>query len=408
MRELTVPKLNNNDDAYILVEWLFGDGDTVPAGAEVAVLETSKVAEDFVCEQGGVLQRLAAEKSECRPGDVIGLLFATDEERQRHLAKPTGPDHPAGTGAQPASESEPELIITAAARALMVERGVTSDQLRTLGKTVIKRSDVERLLTAAPATPAPAAAATPGAGAATAAAAPTTTDAAAAAASASTVEISRHQRAVAGVVSESHRTIPAAYALAKVEVSAALALTAEQARRSGHPVGLTELLIRTVARLRPQFPLCFARLSEDGATATVPEASHVAVTVDVGRGLFMPVVRDADTRSLASIAETLTDFRIKALRGGFREEEFADAGIAVSLNNDDGIVFAVPIVFPGTACMVTLGGVVEELGLGADGRPAPRRVCHVGLAYDHRLVNGREAMAFLQRVRTALQAPGEE
>lgn len=404
MLELTVPKLNNNDDAYVLVEWLFGDGDTVPDGAEVAVLETSKVAEDLVCEQGGVLQQLAAEKTECRPGDVIGLLFATDEERRRHLAASTGPDRQAGSG--PESEQGPELIITAAARALMTERGVTPEKLRALGKTVIKRVDVERWLAAAPEA-AGTAPATADSAQAPADSAPASSAAPAEPAAKSTVAITRHQRAVAGVVSESHRTIPAAYALAKVEVSAALELTAARARESGNPVGLTELLIQTVASLRPRFPLCFARLGEDGETATVPEASHVAVTVDVGRGLFMPVVRDADTQPLASIAETLTDFRIKALRGSFREEEFADAGIAVSLNNDDGIVFAVPIVFPGTACMVTLGGVVEELGLGADGRPEPRRVCHVGLAYDHRLVNGREAMAFLRGIRTALQAPGE-
>jgi 2-oxoglutarate dehydrogenase E2 component (dihydrolipoamide succinyltransferase) len=376
MSELTVPKLNSNDDTYILVEWLFRDGDTVPLGADIAVLETSKAAEDLVCEDGGVLHRVAAEKAECRPGDVIGLLFATEAERQRYLGSPA---EPATTPAGTSREAEPALVVTESARQLIEAHGVSAEGLRTLGKTVIKRADVAALLSG-------------GQAASTVAQA---TD---------TIEVGRHQRAVAEVVDESHRTIPPAFALAKVDVSAAIDVTAQEAERTGVPVGLAELLVKTIAGLRGEFPLCFARVEADLASARLASGSHVAVTIDVGRGLFLPVVRDADSRSLTEIADTLMDFRIKALRG-FREEDFADPAIAVSLSHDDGIVFSVPIVFPGLTCMVSLGAATEEFVPDPEGRPLVRRMCHIGLAYDHRVVNGREATQFLQRIRAALQSP---
>lgn len=380
MRELIVPKLNNNDESYVLLDWLFQDGDEVPAGADVAVIETSKAAQDLVCDDGGVLQRVVPEKSDCQPGQAIAWLFADDDERQLHLASmTTGPGLTGsgltGSGApDPAVPGGEELVVTAAAQELIDEYGIATERIRNLGKTIIKRVDVERLI---------------GAG---------TT------ASGKTVALSRRQRAVADVVTESSRTVPTAFTVIKVDADAALAYATRFTERTTTTIGLPELLVRAIADARAEFPLMFGRLV-DPATVEVATASHVGVTVDVGKGLSIPVVRDADSRSLTDIADTLMDLRIRSLRDNFQESQLTGGVITLSLSNDEGVVFAQPIVFPGQSCMISLGGISHEVALDATtGGVRARRVTHIGLAYDHRIVNGRDAVAFLTRLRTVLES----
>ncbi|ROP31266.1 2-oxo acid dehydrogenase subunit E2 [Couchioplanes caeruleus] len=370
MTDLVVPKFNNNDESYILVEWLFDDGEQVGSGDAVAVIETSKATQDLIVEGEGVLHRLKPEKAECGPGDVIGRLFASEPDRQSYLAG----EEQAGKQ-EAASNTAAEPTMTESARAFAAEHGISADRLRALGKSLIRRSDVERLIEGElPAN------------------------------KSRLLPISRRQQAIGAVVSESHRTIPAAFTLMRVDVGRALSTAATLAERVGAPVGLPELLIKAVAGLHEEFPLFFAR-AVDQAHVEPAAAAHVGVTVDVGTGLFIPVVRDAGQRSIPEIVDILMDFRIKGLRNTLTEQDFADAVIVVSLNNDDAVVFARPIVFPGHTCMVSLGGVLTEPTLDGAGNLVARQVVHMGLAYDHRIVNGRDAVTFLQRLRARLEAP---
>jgi 2-oxoglutarate dehydrogenase E2 component (dihydrolipoamide succinyltransferase) len=176
-----------------------------------------------------------------------------------------------------------------------------------------------------------------------------------------------------------------------------------QQQGGGFP-GLPELLIKAVATLYPKHPLMFATLVGDGRIRRA-EAPNVGVTVDVGRGLHVPVIRDAAALTSAQLVERLVRLRFKALRAGFTEEELTGANILVALHNTGGIVLATPIVFPGQTCAVCLPDTQEELALADDGRVVVRRYVNVGLVYDHRVVNGRDAVAFLQDLKYLLEAP---
>jgi 2-oxoglutarate dehydrogenase E2 component (dihydrolipoamide succinyltransferase) len=109
--------------------------------------------------------------------------------------------------------------------------------------------------------------------------------------------------------------------------------------------------------------------------------------------------------SLPDLAAAWADLRVKAIRGGLREQDFAGAAIVVSLNTDRGIVFATPIVFPGQTCMLSLGSTMPELTQAEGGAVRARMVAHVGISYDHRAINGRDAARFLQELRKALGSP---
>ncbi|WP_433444168.1 2-oxo acid dehydrogenase subunit E2 [Nonomuraea sp. CA-141351] len=367
MAEIRVPKLNTNDEAYLLLEWLVADGARVRGDEVVASVETSKTVEELVSEHDGILVHLLPAGAECAPGQPIA-----------RIADPRAtPPASAGTTSPPGDVAVP--LITAPARALIDELGIDPARVRALPVKVVRRADVERLAASAPTAHAatPERAAPPGG---------------------SLRALSGNQRAVGRTVSLSHQTIPAAYAAIKVDVGGATAAARDLTRRLRKLVGLPDLLVAAVARLHGDFPLCFATL-RDESTAAVPGSPHVGVTIDLGSGLYVPVIRDAHRKSVEEIAGELAGFRRLAQHGGFRQEQLEGGNIVLTLHHDPDIVMAVPIVFPGQACAVALTSPQRE---------GERTVAVVGLAYDHRLVNGRDAVLFLQALKEALETASFE
>jgi 2-oxoglutarate dehydrogenase E2 component (dihydrolipoamide succinyltransferase) len=356
--ELRVPKLNNNDDEYTLVEWVAGDGKPVTADEVVVTVETSKATEDLLAPTDGVLWHGLAPMGVCRPGDVIGEVAAPGAAR-------SAPD--AGGPGGPGTADGP--VITAPARELMTELGVNAERLRELDVKIVRREDVRRLVEAG----------------------------------------GRHrlppvQQAVARAVTESHRTVPAAYTVVQVPVDAALSRAGVLRRELRKLIGLPEFVITAVARSFAAFPLPFATPVRDGEVRPAT-AAHIGVTMDVGRGLYVPVIADASGLDVAGVAEAVGRFRRTAVSGAFRESELSGGNLTVALHNDSDVVFAVPFVFPGTLCTLAVAGPREELVRDAAGEVVPRTVVNLGLAYDHRFVNGRDAAMLLQHLKDLLGDP---
>ncbi|MES4887407.1 2-oxo acid dehydrogenase subunit E2 [Streptomyces sp. NPDC096012] len=378
MRELLLPKFNNNDEGCVLVGWTVDDGAAVSADAVVAEVETAKALEELVADVDGVLHRLVEAGAHCEFGRPVGLLFDSRQERDDYLAAAVVTTAPEGEGDGEDHEGGPEPILSDAARTLAQDHGIRTEQLRTLGKRVVKASDVQRLIDQGSMDQEEASVS------------------AGASADAVVVSLSPRQRAVAAVVSEAHRTIPAAFAAIAVD------LTAFRAARGGAPYGLVELLVKAIAARHAEFPLFFATSGADH-TLTLAPAANVGVTVDVGTGLFIPVLKDAAHRPIADLADDLMDFRVSALRQNFREDAFADEAITLSLHNDPDIILAAPIVHPGRTCVVTLCAERSEVALSEDGVPFTRPVTTVAVTYDHRYLNGREAVRFLTAVKQDLE-----
>ncbi|WP_405393917.1 2-oxo acid dehydrogenase subunit E2 [Microbispora hainanensis] len=432
MTDFRVPKLNNNDTSYVLVEWLAEDGQTVRDGDPIVLLETSKATEEVEAPSDGVLRRLLAEGAECEPGQVIARLLASaDEDAGETTAGPAR--QAAGKAAQQAADGNPGgpqtaappgdvsgVIVTAPARELIEAHGVAMDRVYALGRKVIRRTDVEELLAAQE--PSPAAADAAQAGDAQAADAQARDvlaadaqagDVLAADAQAGDVladdddaqwiTLSRAQQRTAEVVERSRREIPAAFTAMNVDVTEVLSLARDLTRRLRTLVGLPEMVVKATGGLLDRFPMFFAAPGP-GPRARRAATADVGVTVDVGRGLFIPVVRDAGNRPLSEIAGDLVGFRKTALTGSFRERDLQGGAITLTLHTHDGIVFAVPIVFPGQTCALSLTAPRPEVVQDGPGF-AVRKTATVGLAYDHRYINGRDAAEFLGELRTALESP---
>jgi 2-oxoglutarate dehydrogenase E2 component (dihydrolipoamide succinyltransferase) len=353
VQQIIVPKVNSNDATYVLLEWLAAEGTLVTAGQPVASLETSKAIEELPSPADGYLGSLRAAGGECQPGDVIGHVLATADERVSHPEKQ-----------QPGDEDADGLVLTRAAQALAAASGLSHADLRALGKKVIRAED---LMDHQPGGPGPA--------------------------------VSRQQQAIAARVSESHRSIPATFAVVKVWADAALDELRQPAAQGF--AGLPELIVKAIGSARTEFPLFFSASTEDGGLRDVSGA-HVGVTIDLGKGLFVPVVRDADRKSAADIAADLMAFRVKTMRSAFREEDFVGSNIMLSLGMEPGVVISHPVIYPGHLVAVAAGGLQQELNL-SDGDLKVLRYFYLCASYDHRFINGRDATRFLLALKSRLE-----
>ncbi|MEV4693112.1 2-oxo acid dehydrogenase subunit E2 [Micromonospora echinospora] len=340
-----VPRLNPNDDSYVLLEWLVPAGATVEAGEPVAAVETSKAIEELPAPDSGILRQDVAAGADCVPGATIGHILPA--------------------AAVPAPATPPALPAQAASV-----------------------PDAPARAGSGPGVPAPAY--------------PESEEAAGTRAAPPGRPLPPAQRRIADVVTTSHREIPAAFTAVRVDVTAALAYARRAADETGAAVGLTEVVIAAVAALHERFPALYARLT-DGGLVVDAAAPAIGVTVDAGTGLFLPVIRDAAGLDLGDLADAVVELRMKALRNRLREEDMAGMTFLVALNDTAGVTLARPIIPPGVTCALSVPDVHREVVLDGDGGVRERMVADLGLAYDHRLVNGAQAGAYLAALGEALQ-----
>lgn len=219
-----------------------------------------------------------------------------------------------------------------------------------------------------------------------------------------TYVLDRVQQGTAAVVTRAHKEVPAAFTAVEVGVDALLARLRLLSEESGAEVGVPEAVVKAVAAAHDRFGHLFGSLVDE-RTVALAETPHVAVTIDAGRGLYTPVIRDCASRSITEIADDLMDFRMKAWRGGdFTTSELDGGTITISINTEADVVFVQPIVMWPQLCMLSVGGLRRQLAL-HDGVLATTTVVVLGLAYDHRVVNGAEAVAFLRAVADNLREP---
>lgn len=372
MYEVRVPKLNNNDDTYLILQWHADDGATVRVNDPIVSIETSKAVEELAAAEEGILRQLQAEAAECTPGDLIATIAAATEPV---TAAVTVTNQPGGPASEPASEprqpsGRPTLTEAAAEFAEVHE--ISGESIAGLGRRVIRVKDLESLLG---------------------------DDSLAAKTSSATVSTGggaarrprlRGQDGVARTVTAAAQ-IPAAYSLAHLEAENFLAMTRELAAAGRAMPSTLDVVLKIVAGLYDRHPALFV----DADPQIGDDA--IGVTIDAGNGLFIPVIRDAGRLPLAEIGATLTGYGRAARGAGFAADQLRGARISVSVTAYSGIVFTVPLIHPDQVAMLSMGMLTSRLVL-SSGVPRESAVLPLGISYDHRVVNGRDAILFLRAI----------
>ncbi len=363
MKEIIVPQLNANEDSCLLQIYHFDNRQAVKNDDVLVTLNTSKAAIDLASEIDGYFLRLKNEETDVKTGEVIGIVFESLEEFQQYEERQKS---------QLQQKSASKYKFTKQAEEFLANYEFAEEELASLNKTVIKLSDLERLLELKKQE------------------------------SVQKISLSRNQKMVARTVTTSYTTIPRAFLLMKINCNAAVKKIKEITEEFGVVIGFGEILTVIAVGLSTQFPFFYGKI-EDENTFIPAGKVNVGVTIDTGNGLFIPIIKAENTSSIESVAEVMMDYKMKAMRNSFMDSDLMDGTISISLNTEDDIVCVLPIILPNQTAMISVGAVMKELVFDKDTVVAESSYLNIGLAYDHRVINGFQAMEYMKHIKARLE-----
>lgn len=410
----------------VLVSWLVDEGAKVSAGDVIAQVETDKATMDLEVYDDGVLLKKVAQEGEAVPiGGLIAVLGKEGEDISDLLAQyggdgaataappeaPAKPEAPSGDGAEPTTiapvkpeeaPSDGRVKASPLARKMATEHGIALSEVRGSGPEgrIIKR-DIEAMLTERPvapkeveAAPAPRPAPAP---------APVMPGEAY-----EVVRLSQMRKAIARRLAQSKFTAPHFYLTAEIDMDKAVAfrsrLNALAEAQGRGKISFNDLITKACALALRQHPYVNGSYLEEEGEIRLYREVHVAVAVAVDEGLITPVIRNADRKGLAQIAEETRELAEKARNRQLQPEDYSGATFTTSNLGMFGIEEFTAIINPPNACILAIGAI-RDVPVVRDGEIVPGKRMKVTLSCDHRIVDGAVGSRFLTTVRDYLEEP---
>ncbi len=404
---VTMPKWGIEMTEGTITTWRVGPGTRVEKGQEILDVETEKIVNAVEAPAGGVLRKIVAGEGESRSvGELIGIIAdeaVADAEIERFAStfvaaavsfEPTdAPAAAAPAAAAPAAADGEEPRISPIARRLAERLGVDISQVHGTGRNGrVSKEDVETH------------AAKLQSGAPVAAAAAPVSSRAPAPASASAyrrVPMNSRRRTIARRLQESKQTVPHYRLAVDVDCGALIELRAAQPPGQGRP-SVNDYLLRAAALALIEHPVVNSQLEGDDVLQF--EHADIAVAVAAETGLVTPIVRAADTKSVAEIAAESCELVERARRGTLQREEIAGGSFTISNLGMFGISrFDAIINLPQVAILAA--GMVEPRAVVRGDRVAIASMATLTLSADHRVVDGAVGAAFLASLCDRLRDP---
>ncbi len=401
--ELKVPAVGESITEVEIGDWLKTEGASVAKDETVAIIESEKASVDLPAPAAGMLAKVLKAKGQtAKVGEVIGYLEAG-------ITKPAEAEPQ--TAVPPAKKPSPmPAWPTPAARHVLAEHGLRADEVPATGPGGrVSKADVlrhiEQLKTEAAPPPAP----TPPAGATsqppTSPPAPTPgLDAGPRQEQA--VRMTLLRRTVARRLVEAQHSAALLTTFNEIDMSAIKALR-EQYRdpfqkKYGVKLGLMSFFVRAVVDALKLIPGLNAEVRDSDIVYRNYHDLGLAVSTD--RGLVVPVLRDADRLSFAQIEQAIANFAERARAGRLRPEDLEGGTFTITNGGVFGSLLSTPLVNPPQSGILGLHAI-QERPVAIAGQVVIRPMMYVALTYDHRIVDGREAVLFLRRVKDAAESP---
>jgi 2-oxoglutarate dehydrogenase E2 component (dihydrolipoamide succinyltransferase) len=422
--DVTVPTLGESITEATLGQWLKKPGDAVKADEPVASLETDKVAVDVPSPVEGVMgEPLVGEGDTVAVGAVIARI-----ESGGGIPAPAGetplpestPVNPEGAGenieVREGEEGEgPNLTLSPSVRRLVLEHHLDPSTIKGTGKDgrltkddVLAAAEAQKAQAPAPApTPpiAPAQAGAPakaGAESATQPSAP----ASAGARKEERVRMTRLRQTIASRLKEAQNTAALLTTFNDVDMTAVLEARGRYKdlfeKKHEIRLGFMGFFVKAACLALKDMPAVNASI--EGDEIVYHDYVDVSVAVSAPKGLVVPVIRDAQALSFADIEKTIADFGRRAKDGSLTIEEMQGGTFTISNGGVFGSLLSTPIVNPPQSAVLGMHRI-EERPVVRDGKIVARPMMYLALTYDHRLVDGREAVTFLVRMKEALEDP---
>jgi 2-oxoglutarate dehydrogenase E2 component (dihydrolipoamide succinyltransferase) len=386
--DIAVPTMGESVAEGAMGTWLKKSGDTVAKDEMLVEIETDKVAIEVSAPAAGILTIAAESGSTVTPGQSIGSIAASG-------AAPTAATVAAPAAAAPATSDAPHL--SPAVQRVVTENNLDPKAIAATGpKGNITKADAMNAIGAAPAAPAaaaPAPAATP---------APPRADQP----REERVKMTRLRQTIARRLKESQNTAAQLTTFNEVDMTNVMALRSQYKeafeKRHGVKLGFMSFFTRAVVAALKEIPAVNAEI--DGTDLIYKNHYDIGVAVGTEKGLVVPVLRDADTLSLAGIEKGIAALGKAARDGALTLDQLQGGTFTITNGGTYGSLMSTPILNAPQSGILGMHNIVQR-PMAVDGQVVIRPMMYLALSYDHRIVDGKEAVTFLVRVKDLLEDP---
>lgn len=396
--DIVVPTLGESVTSATVSRWLKKVGDAVAADEPLLELETDKVSVEVPAPAAGTLAAQAvADGSEVEVGAVLGAI-ATGAGAAAAAPQPAAKPAAGVNPPPPATGPVPRPAAAAAfpaAQKRMAEAGVSASEIGAgSGKDGrITKGDVLDFLSKpqpAAAKPAPAP---------KAARQDEPRD--------ERVKMTRLRKTVANRLKEAQNTAAMLTTFNEVDMSAAMQLRAQykdafEKKHGGVRLGFMSFFVRACVSALKEFPAVNAEI--DGEDIVYKNYVHMGIAVGGPNGLVVPVLRDADQMGFAEIEGAISNFGKRARDGQLKLEELTGGTFSITNGGVYGSLMSTPIINPPQSAILGMHKI-QERPVAIGGKVEIRPMMYLALTYDHRIIDGKEAVSFLVRVKEAIEDP---
>ncbi|WP_149537056.1 2-oxoglutarate dehydrogenase complex dihydrolipoyllysine-residue succinyltransferase [Siccirubricoccus phaeus] len=409
--DILVPTLGESVSSATVARWLKKAGEAVAVDEPLVELETDKVTVEVNAPAAGVIESISADEgAEVAPGAVLGVIGgagagAAPARPQPAPAAPApapaaaaqpkveAPRVPAGPVAVPGAPVSGTHAPLPAAAKMMAENNVTAEQIGTgtAKDGRISKGDVLDFLARPAAAPAPAAKP----------AAPRAEEA-----GEERVKMTRLRITIARRLKEAQNTAAMLTTFNEVDMGAAMALRTEYRdvfeKKHGVRLGFMSFFVKACVAALKEFPAVNAEI--DGDSIIYKHFVHMGIAVGGPNGLVVPVLRNADKMGFAEIEKTIGGFGKRVRDGQLKLEEMAGGSFTITNGGIYGSLMSTPILNPPQSGILGMHKI-QERPMVVNGKVEVRPMMYLALSYDHRIVDGKEAVSFLVRVKESIEDP---
>src|SRR5437868_799937 len=412
MADIRVPALGESVTEATIGKWFKKPGEAVAVDEPLVELETDKVTIEVPAPAAGVLGEISAKDGDTvAVGALLGEIKegaaaaakvapATNAAKLSAAAAPPAAQTAAPKPAAAAAVKSSDAPLAPSVRKLATESGVDAASVAGSGKDGrVTKGDMLAAIERAAAQPTPVAA--------TAAAvqlrAPTPPDDAA---REERVRMTRLRQTIARRLKDAQNTAAMLTTFNEVDMGHVMALRNQYKelfeKKHGVKLGFMGFFVRASIQALKELPAVNAEI--DGTDLVYKNYYHVGVAVGTEKGLVVPVVRDADQRSLADIEKTIADFGRRARDGTLKIDEMQGGTFTISNGGVYGSLMSTPILNAPQSGILGMHKI-QERPMAVGGEIKLRPMMYLALSYDHRIVDGREAVTFLVKVKDVLEDP---
>ena len=394
--EIKVPPAGESITEVQISEWTKSVGDQVKADDIIVLIETDKVTLEVPAPVSGTLTSITVEAgADASVGDVIGTM----EEGAVATPSAPAPAAPATpTAPQPTPPAASSTTVMPAAQRELTQRGLNPSDVQATGPGGrLLKEDVLRHQAPAPAA-APAAAA--------AKASPPAPKPAGGSRDEEVVPMSPMRKKIASRLVEAQQTAALLTTFNEVDMSAVMGLRKSHqdqfVKKYETKLGFMSFFVKAVVDALKLVPQINAEIRDN--TIVYRHYADIGVAVGGGKGLVVPVIRNAERLSFADVELTIKDFGKRAQKNQLQLSELQGGTFTISNGGIYGSLLSTPIINPPQSGILGLHGI-KERPIALNGEVVIRPMMYIALTYDHRIVDGKGAVTFLSRIKDCIENP---